>query len=238
MVKKLGNASSNSEAKDLHEPSAAPVKHVVLDDRLFNETSRLLIYDDVQATTLTFDPSNKNLSMENNIVFHPSGLKKRKGASSSSSKKSKEEIEKNTSTSYKILCCCCYFGNKYLKVSFGQVMIAIIICMIALVAYLKFGENIFFFQAVHDLEEIDYYQVLNVTRDSSNKLIKKAHREQTRKWHPDLNPDCGDECVKRMSLISEAYTVLTNDELKSWHERNGLRVPDSMIKKHASRARD
>ena len=73
---------------------------------------------------------------------------------------------------------------------------------------------------------------MEVPRSANAKVIKKAHREQTRKWHPDRNPDCED-CVKKMTLISEAYTVLTNKDLTDWHLANGLRVPETMLKKYA-----
>ena len=223
-----------SDATPTNQPS---VQHVVLDDRLFHETARTLIYDDVQATQLVLDPANqaKNSSLESSITFHPSGVKKRKHGKGVQKRKGDDE---DASLSYKVCCCCFYLGNRYLKISFGYIMMAIIVAMIAFVAYLKFGENIFFFQAVHDLEEIDYYKVLEVDRSAPLKLIKKAHRDQSRKWHPDRNPDCGEECVKKMTLISEAYTVLSNKELTDWHLANGLRVPDSMIKKHASRAKN
>ena len=50
----------------------------------------------------------------------------------------------------------------------------------------------------------DPYKVLGVSRDATDEQIKKAYRELSKKYHPDLNP--GDEsAAKRMSEINAAY---------------------------------
>ena len=52
--------------------------------------------------------------------------------------------------------------------------------------------------------EQDPYKVLGVSRDATDDEIKKAYRELSKKYHPDLNP--GDEsAAKRMSEINAAY---------------------------------
>ncbi|KAF0972151.1 hypothetical protein FDP41_009559 [Naegleria fowleri] len=117
-------------------------------------------------------------------------------------------------------------------------MITFIVGFIALTAVLKSSENSFYYESMYDLDQVNYYQVLGVSKGASRREIQKAHREQTRKWHPDRNPNCGEECAQRMALISEAYKVLTNPDLTKWHNVYGLRVPEVMMKKYSKTNQD
>ena len=57
----------------------------------------------------------------------------------------------------------------------------------------------------------DYYKVLGVKKNSSDKDVKTAFRRLAREHHPDLNP--GDETAEReFKKINEAY------ENKDWTE--------------------
>ena len=66
----------------------------------------------------------------------------------------------------------------------------------------------------------DYYSVLGVRRDASDKEIKQAYRRLARQYHPDVNP--GDATAEqKFKAISEAYSVLGNPESRKKYERLG-----------------
>ena len=53
--------------------------------------------------------------------------------------------------------------------------------------------------------EKDYYAVLGVSKDASEKDIKKAFRKLAVKYHPDKNKDPGAE--EKFKEIAEAYAA-------------------------------
>lgn len=66
----------------------------------------------------------------------------------------------------------------------------------------------------------DYYDILEVTRDSTIDEIKKAYRKKALKFHPDKNP--GDpDAEKRFKEISEAYEVLSDEQKRKIYDRHG-----------------
>ncbi len=61
------------------------------------------------------------------------------------------------------------------------------------------------------MEYKDYYKILGVDRNASEKEIKKAYRRLARKYHPDVNP--GDkEAEEHFKKINEAHEVLADSE--------------------------
>lgn len=64
----------------------------------------------------------------------------------------------------------------------------------------------------HDWLEQDFYKVLGVAKDASEKEITKAYRKKARQYHPDANP--GDaKAEDQFKEISAAYDVV-GDETK------------------------
>jgi len=64
----------------------------------------------------------------------------------------------------------------------------------------------------------DYYDILGVDEDASQRDIKKAYRELARKHHPDRNPDdAGAE--DRFKEIQQAYSVLSDEEKRKKYDQ-------------------
>lgn len=66
----------------------------------------------------------------------------------------------------------------------------------------------------------DYYEVLGVSRDASQREIKRAYRKQAMENHPDQNPD-DPEAEEKFKLASEAYEVLSDPEQKKIYDQFG-----------------
>lgn len=67
---------------------------------------------------------------------------------------------------------------------------------------------------------MDYYKILGIPRDATNKDIKTAYRRLARKYHPDLNP--GDErAADRFKEVNEAYEVLSDEDKRRQYDQLG-----------------
>ncbi len=66
----------------------------------------------------------------------------------------------------------------------------------------------------------DYYQILGVSRNASEKEIKQAYRRLARKHHPDLNP--GDKSAEeRFKEINAAYEVISDPKRRKKYDQFG-----------------
>ncbi len=69
-------------------------------------------------------------------------------------------------------------------------------------------------------EKRDYYEVLGIQKGASDDEIKKAYRQNAKKYHPDLHP--GDkECEDKFKEVNEAYEVLSDKEKKARYDQFG-----------------
>ncbi|WP_394496423.1 molecular chaperone DnaJ [Shewanella sp. ENK2] len=66
----------------------------------------------------------------------------------------------------------------------------------------------------------DYYEVLGIGRDASEREIKKAYKRLAMKFHPDRNP--GDqEAEASFKEVKEAYEILTDANKKAAYDQFG-----------------
>jgi molecular chaperone DnaJ len=66
----------------------------------------------------------------------------------------------------------------------------------------------------------DYYQILGVSRNASEKEIKQAYRRLARKHHPDLNPN-DKSAEAKFKEINAAHEVLSNPEKRKKYDQFG-----------------
>ena len=66
----------------------------------------------------------------------------------------------------------------------------------------------------------DYYEVLGVSKTADDAEIKKAFRQQAKKYHPDSHP--GDkECEEKFKEAQEAYAVLSDPDKRRQYDQFG-----------------
>ncbi|KAJ6260525.1 hypothetical protein Dda_4751 [Drechslerella dactyloides] len=66
----------------------------------------------------------------------------------------------------------------------------------------------------------DFYNILGVDRDASDRELKRAYKQLSKKYHPDKNPDNKDAHQKFIEL-AEAYEALSNKESRDVYDKYG-----------------
>jgi len=70
------------------------------------------------------------------------------------------------------------------------------------------------------MTELDYYEILEVSRECSSAELKKSYRKLAMQYHPDRNPN-DKEAEERFKQINEAYQVLSDEEKRPIYDRYG-----------------
>ncbi|KAI9675591.1 MAG: DnaJ- protein scj1 [Caeruleum heppii] len=66
----------------------------------------------------------------------------------------------------------------------------------------------------------DYYKLLGIDKQASERDIKRAYRTLSKKYHPDKNP--GDDSAKQKFVeVAEAYDALSNAETRRIYDQYG-----------------
>lgn len=67
----------------------------------------------------------------------------------------------------------------------------------------------------------DYYKILGVGKNATDKEIKAAYRKQAMKWHPDKNPDDRDKAEAMFKKVAEANDVLSDKSKRDAYDMYG-----------------
>ncbi len=66
----------------------------------------------------------------------------------------------------------------------------------------------------------DYYKILGVKKEATEKEIKTAYRTLAKKFHPDVNPS-DKSAEEKFKEVGEAYEVLSDTEKRAQYDQYG-----------------
>jgi len=68
-------------------------------------------------------------------------------------------------------------------------------------------------------KNMNYYEILKISRNANQEQIKDAYKKQVKKYHPDLYIGDKDFAEKKLKEINEAYNVLSDLEMKLEYDK-------------------
>ena len=71
-------------------------------------------------------------------------------------------------------------------------------------------------------QDTKLYDVLGVSKDASEEVIKKSYRKKAMKYHPDRNLNDKENSEKKFKEISHAYEILSDKGKRDTYDRFGL----------------
>jgi len=74
--------------------------------------------------------------------------------------------------------------------------------------------------ATANVTKVDFYEVLQVSRDANDAELKTSYRKLAMQYHPDRNPN-NPEAEEHFKSCSEAYQVLSDPEKRAAYDRYG-----------------
>ncbi|KAN0043015.1 hypothetical protein ACTA71_010648 [Dictyostelium dimigraforme] len=117
------------------------------------------------------------------------------------------------------------------------ISILIVLLLIFMINQVVEGKSSLYYSIINDYEKgIDYYKILNVTKDSSYSEIKKSFRKLSLKHHPDRNAEKSSHSL--YIQLNQAHSVLTTEESRKEYDQlliNGIPWHENYYGKYAYR---
>jgi len=77
---------------------------------------------------------------------------------------------------------------------------------------------------------MNYYELLGVSKDSTENELKKQYRSLSYKFHPDRNPNGGEQ----MQKLNEAYDTLKDPIKRQVYDNSFSNPLDVLLEKNVS----
>uniref|UniRef100_A0A8B9FMW4 J domain-containing protein n=1 Tax=Amazona collaria TaxID=241587 RepID=A0A8B9FMW4_9PSIT len=66
----------------------------------------------------------------------------------------------------------------------------------------------------------DYYEVLGLNKNASQKDIKKSYYKLVLKWHPNKTLDNKEKAKKKFKAVAEAYNLLSDPQKQALYDKS------------------